>query len=81
MYANLSSHEARLVAVGENSQCRTQLLCFLRVYCSLRSMVDHTLMSLSSPQEVRSSPSQEKLSPLILAWCALTSVVYLLECS
>lgn len=50
-------------------------MCFLSVYWSLLSMVDQTLISLSSPQEASKRPSQEKLMPLILALWALINVV------
>ena len=75
-YTNLSSQEAILHAVGENSQCLTQLSCFLRVYWSLLSIVDQTFISLSSPHEANSKASHEKLRPLILALWALIRVVY-----
>ncbi len=64
------------MAVGENSQFLTQLLCFLRVYRSLRSTVDQILISLSSPQEASNKPSQEKLNPRILALWALIKLIY-----
>jgi hypothetical protein len=70
----LSSHDTTLVAVGENSQYRTQLLCCFKVYCSLRSTVDHIFTNLSSPQEESSSPSQEKPIARILALWALIKV-------
>lgn len=76
---DLSSHEAKFVAVGENEQCRTQLLCFFNEYCNLLSTVDQTFTSLSSPQEANNKPSQEKLNALILALCALINVVYFPE--
>lgn len=74
---SLSSHETRLVAVGENSQYRTQLLCCFKVYCSLRSTVDQIFTNLSSPHEESSSPSQEKPTALMRALCALIRVTSL----
>jgi len=75
---SLSSQEMTLVAVGENSQYLIQLLCCLRDKCSLLSTVDHTLTSLSSPQEARRSPSHEKPTLRIRALWALMRVTSLL---
>lgn len=77
MWISLSSQDTRLVAVGENSQYRTQLLCCFKVYCSRRSTVDQIFTSLSSPHEDSSSPSQEKPMALILALWALIRVTSL----
>ena len=74
MCINLSSQETRLVAVGENSQYRTQLLCCFKVYCNLRSTVDQIFTNLSSPHEESNSPSQEKPIARILALWALIKV-------
>ena len=67
----LSSHDTMFVAVGENSQYLTQFSCFFNVYWSLRSTVDHTLTSLSSPHVDNKSPSQLNPMDLILALWAL----------
>ena len=77
MWISLSSQEIMLVAVGENSQYLTQLLCCLRLRCNLRSTVDHTFTNLSSPQEARSRPSHEKPTLRILALWALMRVTSL----
>jgi hypothetical protein len=74
MWINLSSQETRLVAVGENSQYLTQLLCCFKVYCSLLSTVDQIFTNLSSPHEESSKPSQENPMARILALCALIKV-------
>ena len=66
MTTDLSSHEARFEDVGEKVQSRTQYPCPLRVAICLFSNEDQNLMTLSSPQLAKMSPSQEKLRALIL---------------
>jgi len=52
-------------------------LCCFKVYWSLLSTVDQTFTNLSSPQEDKSRPSQEKPIALIRALWALIKVTSL----
>lgn len=77
IWITLSSQDTTFVAVGENSQYRTQLLCCFKVYWRRLSTVDQILTNLSSPQEARRRPSQENPTPRILALWALINVTSL----